>query len=226
MTRAVERTLIAFAKVPRPGRVKTRLAAAIGDTEAASLYRVMGRRVLDGVRGGDYRLVAYVDPANELARARDWLGETGIDFRPQAGDDLGERLTDAFRREFQRARHVCAIGTDAPAVDRRVVERAFTELSNNDLVLGPALDGGYYLIGTTRYRPQLFRDVPWSTEEVMTATLARARALKLRTATLAPLLDIDTVEDLVRAGIRLPGDHVPGETRSPKPHPGQLRQPR
>ena len=166
MTRAVERTLIAFAKVPRPGRVKTRLAAAIGDTEAASLYRVMGRRVLDGVRGGDYRLVAYIDPANELARARDWLGETGIDFKPQAGDDLGERLADAFRREFQRARHVCAIGTDAPAVDRRVVERAFTELSNNDLVLGPALDGGYYLIGLSGYQPELFRGVPWSTERV------------------------------------------------------------
>ena len=226
MTRVVERTLIAFAKVPRPGRVKTRLAAAIGDTEAASLYRVMGRRVLDGVRGGDYRLVAYIDPANELARARDWLGETGIDFKPQAGDDLGERLADAFRREFQRARHVCAIGTDAPAVDRRVVERAFTELSNNDLVLGPALDGGYYLIGLSGYQPELFRGVPWSTERVMAETLARARALVLRTATLEPLPDIDTVEDLERAGIRLPGDHVSGESRSPKPHPGQLRQPR
>ena len=200
MTRRVERTLIAFAKVPRPGRVKTRLAAAIGDEEAASLYRIMGRRVVDGVRGGDYRLVAYIDPANELASARAWLGGASVDFRAQGGGDLGERLADAFRREFRRARHVCAIGTDAPAVDRRVVERAFSELSTNDLVLGPALDGGYYLIGATGYWPELFREVPWSTEEVMTATLARARALKLRTATLEPLPDIDTVEDLERAG--------------------------
>ena len=84
-------------------------------------------------------------------------------------------------------------------MDRRVVERAFDELSANDLVLGPALDGGYYLIGATRYWPELFRDVPWSTEEVMPATLARARALQLRTATLEPLADIDTVDDLERA---------------------------
>lgn len=200
MKRGVERTLIVFAKVPRPGRVKTRLAAAIGDAEAASLYRVMGHRVLDGVRGGDYRLVAYIDPANELAAAREWLGVAGVDYRPQEGEDLGERLANAFRRESERARHVCAIGTDAPAVDRLVVERAFAELSNNDLVLGPALDGGYYLIGTDGYWPALFRDVPWSTEAVMTVTLARARALKLRTASLEPLSDIDTVEDLERGG--------------------------
>ena len=204
MTRGVERTLIAFAKVPRPGRVKTRLAAAIGDEEAAALYRNMGRRVLDGVRGGQYRLVAYIDPANELAAAREWLGGAGVEFRPQEGDDLGARLADAFRREFQRARHVCAIGTDAPAVDRRVVERAFAELATSDLVLGPALDGGYYLIGVGGDWPELFRNVPWSTEDVMTTTLARAHALKLRTATLEPLPDIDTVEDLERAG------HIPG----------------
>lgn len=200
MTRSAERTLIAFAKVPRPGRVKTRLATAIGDAEAASLYRGMGRRVLDGVRGGNYRLVAYIDPAHELAAAREWLGSPGVEFRPQEGGDLGERLADAFRREFQRASQVCAIGTDAPAVDRPIVERAFAELSTRDLVLGPALDGGYYLIGSNANRPELFRGVPWSTEEVMTATLARAQALKLRTATLEPLPDIDTVEDLERSG--------------------------
>ena len=199
MTRDVERTLIVFAKVPRPGRVKTRLAAAIGDVEAASLYGIMGRRVLDGVRGGHYRLVAYIDPGNELAAASAWLGAAGVHFRPQQGGDLGERLANAFRHEFKRARRVCAIGTDAPAVDRPVVERAFAELSTNDLVLGPALDGGYYLIGATGYWPDLFRNVPWSTEEVMTSTLVRARSLKLRTATLEPLADIDTVEDLERA---------------------------
>ena len=196
----VDRTLVVFAKVPRPGRVKTRLAASIGDTAATSLYRVLGRQVLDDVRGGSYRIVAYIDPANELAEARDWLGEVGVDFRPQEGDGLGERLTRAFQRELGRARYVCAIGTDAPAVDSRLVDRAFSELSASDLVLGPALDGGYYLIGLTEYWPALFRGVPWSTAEVLAVTLARAQTLKLRTSTLPPLADIDTVEDLERAG--------------------------
>ena len=207
------RTLIVFAKVPRPGRVKTRLAAAIGNAEAASLYRTLGRRVLDGVRGGNYRLVAYIDPANQLGVARDWLGATGVDFRPQDGDDLGERLARAFQREFLRARHVCAIGTDAPAVDRAVVERAFAELATRDLVLGPALDGGYYLIGSSAHQPELFRGVPWSTEKVLAATLARARALRLHTATLEPLPDIDTVEDLERAGILSTGQDRRPRTR-------------
>lgn len=199
-----ERTLIVFAKMPRPGRVKTRLAAAIGDAEAAALYRTLGRRVLDAVRGGEYRLVAYIDPANELARAREWLGAEGVDFRAQEGDGLGERLANAFRRELGRARHACAVGTDAPGVDRRLAGRAFAELAENDLVLGPAVDGGYYLIGMSRYRPELFRGVPWSTEQVLPATLARAGALKLRTRILELLPDIDTVEDLERAGYPQP----------------------
>ena len=219
MTRDVDRTLIVFAKVPRPGRVKTRLAASIGDAEAAAMYRTLGRRVLDGVRGGGYRLVAYIDPGNELAQARDWLGAEGVDFRAQEGDDLGERLAYAFRREFRRARHVCAIGTDAPAVNRPVVERAFAELAKNDLVLGPALDGGYYLIGATRHWPALFRDIPWSTEDVLAATLARAGALKLRTATLEPLTDIDTVEDLTRAAIDLPSTRALRSQRRSAPPP-------
>ena len=202
-TQGAGRTLVVFAKVPRPGRVKTRLAATIGDAEAAALYRTLGRRVLDGVRGGNYRIVAYIDPANELDKARDWLGEAGIDFRPQEGDSLGERLARACRRELRRARYVCAIGTDAPGVDRRLVDRAFRQLSESDLVLGPALDGGYYLIGLTGDWPALFRGVPWSTAKVLAATLARARTLKLRTSTLPPLADIDTVEDLERAGYPL-----------------------
>ena len=202
-TSSAGRTLVVFAKVPRPGRVKTRLAATIGDTEAAALYRTLGRQVLDGVRGGNYRVVAYIDPGNELDKARNWLGEGGIDFRPQEGDSLGERLTRACRRELRRARYVCAIGTDAPAVDRSLVDRAFSELVKSDLVLGPALDGGYYLIGMTGDWPALFRGVPWSTGDVLTATLERAQTLKLRTSTLPPLADIDTVEDLKRAGYPL-----------------------
>ena len=194
-----------FAKVPRPGHVKTRLAADIGAAEAASLYRALGRHVLDGVRGGNYRTVAYIDPAEELVQARDWLGAEGVDFRPQRGVGLGERLANVFQEELRRARHVCAIGTDAPAVDRDVVERAFAELVSNDLVLGPAVDGGYYLIGMSGHWPELFRDVPWSTAEVMARTLARARALKLGIATLPPLSDIDTVDDLRRSGYPAPG---------------------
>ena len=202
-------TLVVFAKIPRPGRVKTRLATDIGAAEAASLYRVLGRQVLDGVRGGDYRIVAYIDPANQLAQAREWLGEAGIDFRPQQGAGLGERLAHAFRQELRGTRHVCAIGTDAPGVDRHVVARAFAELAANELVLGPAMDGGYYLIGMSGHRPTLFRGVPWSTKEVLATTLARARDLKLRTSMLPPLADIDTFDDLKRTGYPMPGHHVP-----------------
>lgn len=210
------RTLVVFAKVPRPGRVKTRLAAGIGDAQAAALYRVLGRQVLDGVRGGKYRIVVYIDPAGELDQARDWLGEAGVHFRPQQGIGLGDRLAHAIREELRGAEHVCAIGTDAPAVDRDVVDRAFVELPAHHLVLGPATDGGYYLIGLSDYRPALFRKVPWSTAAVLEATLARARTLGLRTSILPPLSDIDTVEDLRRAGYPLSGGPFPAAPFKPR----------
>ena len=110
--------------------------------------------------------------------------------------DLGRRLTAAFQEAFREGTHVVVVGTDAPGVRRSVVEDAFQRLEQGDLVLGPATDGGYYLLGLSRPAPELFQDIPWSTDGVLEATRSKGRALGLREETLGILPDIDTLEDL------------------------------
>jgi rSAM/selenodomain-associated transferase 2/rSAM/selenodomain-associated transferase 1 len=190
-----EAILMVFAKAPVPGRVKTRLAAEVGPDEAARIYRELGRRVVDQVRGGPYRTVVCYDPPEARTTVAEWLGGEKLEFRPQAAGSLGERLEAAFRRAFQETGRAMVIGTDAPGVDAARVKAALRALDTADLVLGPALDGGYYLLGLGRPTPELFRDIPWSTSEVLAATRSRARALGLTERLLPALRDVDTLED-------------------------------
>ena len=195
------RALMVFAKAPRPGSVKTRLAADIGDDEAASVYRILGRQVLDQVRDGSYRTVVYYAPPGAGSSVREWLGDAGVEYRPQNGDGLGERLEHAFAEAFKASQRVCVIGTDAPGVDQKRVEQAFDSLDASDVVFGPTSDGGYYLLGLNRPQPELFRGVPWSTNQVFAASFERASSLGLHPTTLPALSDIDTLEDLEGVGI-------------------------
>ena len=116
---------------------------------------------------------------------------------PQPAGDLGHRMAAAFAEAFARgARRVAIIGTDVPWVSRDTVAEALAALDRDDVTLGPARDGGYYLRRPPRARPGLFADIAWSTAHVLPATLARARALGLRVHQLQPLTDLDTIADL------------------------------
>lgn len=208
-------TLVVFAKAPRPGQVKTRLAAALGEEEAAGLYRRMGRRIVDGLRGGPFRTVVHFAPADAEAELRGWLGEDELDFRPQVAGDLGMRMSAAFEEAFRRAERVCIVGTDAPGLDRGRVEKALSLLddpSGADAVFGPALDGGYYLLALRRPAPELFRDIPWSTSRVLELSLARAEASGLRVRMLDVLNDVDRPQDI--PSHLLTGSTVPSATPS------------
>jgi rSAM/selenodomain-associated transferase 2/rSAM/selenodomain-associated transferase 1 len=213
-------TLLVFAKAPLPGRVKTRLAGELGEKGAADLYRRMGRLVVDRVRTGPWRTVICYDPPGEEGAVRDWLrGGAPLEYRPQTGGDLGARMADAFAAGFERAHRsthgasspggapVVVIGTDAPDLDRAIVAEAFRSLQRPGgpgLVLGPATDGGYYLLGLRSPAPDLFRDIPWSTDRVLEGTLAKARDLGLRHTLLEPLSDVDRPEDVPAALAALP----------------------
>jgi hypothetical protein len=191
--------LIVFVKDPRPGGVKTRLGAALGDEHAAQLYRALAeeevRRTQPAPR--DYeRFFFFAPPEAGPAVARWFPGET---FLPQRGADLGERMANAFETVFARgARRVAIIGTDVPWVSRELVKEALLALGDHDVVVGPARDGGYYLLALDRARPMLFDAIPWSTPAVLSATAERASVLGLRLSVLEPLSDIDTLEDLRR----------------------------
>jgi rSAM/selenodomain-associated transferase 2/rSAM/selenodomain-associated transferase 1 len=187
-----------FAKIPEPGRVKTRLAADIGDAAATAIYRRLGRDTVDALRGPGLEVVVYVDPAGEPARAAaaDWLGPEGLEFRPQAQGDLGARMDAALTECLGRAKLACVIGTDTPGIDRSTMAEAFEALERHDVVIGPATDGGYYLIGLRRPTPHLFSEISWSTDSVLSQTLERAGDIGASVTLLGQKSDVDVLADV------------------------------
>ena len=191
--------LIVFVKEPRPGAVKTRLARVIGNEHAAHLYRVLAEEAVRRTRprGGEYEQFLFFTPAESGPTLARWFpGETLL---PQKGGDLGQRMSNAFETAFAGgARRVAIVGTDAPGISRPLITEALLALGDHDVVVGPAQDGGYYLLALDRPRPGLFEGIPWSTSGVLAATAERASLLGLRLSVLEPLTDIDTLDDLRR----------------------------
>jgi rSAM/selenodomain-associated transferase 1 len=189
--------LIVFLKHPEPGTVKTRLAPALGHEIAAALYRALAEEVLRATvpRSGEYETLFFFDPPEAAEAMHEWL--PGMRLRPQSAGNLGVRMTGAFARAFERgARRVAIIGTDTPAVNRETVAGALAALDEADVVVGPAEDGGYYLLALRGPHPELFENVGWSTPAVLDETLARAAKAGLRVRQLHRLRDIDTLEDV------------------------------
>jgi rSAM/selenodomain-associated transferase 1 len=197
MTGLSHRTLGVFVKLPQPGSVKTRLVPALGAQAAAELYEALVEAVLVATEPerGEYERLVYYAPHDAAQAMRAWL--PGGRLRHQCEGDLGTRLADAFSRAFARgARRVAIVGTDVPALTRDTVLEAFAALDAADVVLGPAHDGGYYLMALHEPRPELFRGVSWSSPAVLVETLERAGRAGLSVATLGPLRDLDTIDDL------------------------------
>lgn len=184
-----------FTKNPEPGKVKTRLARNLGDRRAALVYRALGTHVIEGLKGGTYRMIVAYTPAKAWQPLREWLGPD-VELVPQVEGDLGERMAVAVRHGVVAGGSVCLVGSDAPDVDRAVVDEAFGALDDVDLVLGPARDGGYYLIAMNEAYTQLFTGIEWSTQSVLEDTLRIAREMGLSVHLLAELTDVDTVDSL------------------------------
>lgn len=194
-----KQALFVMAKDPQAGRVKTRLCPPLDADTAARLYGCFLRDVLDLVAAvpGVDPVVAYTPPGAREAFAR--LTQGRFLLVPQAGFDLGARLEHTFRGLFDRGYdRVAAVSTDSPDLPREVLAEAFAGLDRAPVVMGPCPDGGYYLIGMSRLVPELFREMPWSTERVVPETEARARRLGLEVARLPEWSDVDTADDLGR----------------------------
>lgn len=187
--------LVVFVKAPVPGAVKTRLWPPVAPARAAALYRAFAQDTIDqaGRVSGAEVLVAYEGSARfpDLS----WLS-AAPDFFPQTAATLGERLERAVGLCLRSHPKVVVIGSDAPHVQASSYEQAFEALDRVDVALGPTQDGGYYLIGLKRPEPGLFRDIPWSTGEVLRATLRRTRELGLTSRLLREEFDVDSFGDL------------------------------
>ncbi len=204
--------LFVMAKDPRAGQVKTRLCPPLDSDTAARLYHCFLLDVLDLVAAvpGVEPVVAYTPPEARQAFAR--LTDGRFLLVPQEGGDLGARLEHTFQVLFaQGFERVAAVSTDSPDLPPEYLREAFARLQLWPIVMGPCPDGGYYLIGLSRLVPELFREMPWSTERVVGETEARARRLGLAAARLPEWSDVDTADDLGRLYRALTGDGRPDD---------------
>ena len=190
--------LIVFAKAPVAGHVKTRLCPPLTPDEAASLH---GSLVLDllercqTVKGCDRILAGSPTPDHPFFGAM--KNRFKIPIWGQVGDDLGARMAHAFHSAFETPYPAAIIvGTDIPGITVSLLTMALKSLQNQDMVLGPTVDGGYYLIGLRTPVPELFENIPWSTDQVFSLTKEKIQALGLSLKILPMLRDLDTVEDL------------------------------
>ena len=180
-----------FAKPPYPGSVKTRLIPDIGADKAASVYRYCLEYTLEvvGKSGLEYQLFLSEDCDDALFQQEE--------HSLQKGDDLGQRMYHAFLELLDTASDgALIIGTDCLDLTPMHLQDAARSLADHELVLIPALDGGYALIGCTTIEPGLFKDLRWSTDQVYRQTVANAQRLNYRVASLETLRDIDTLQDL------------------------------
>ncbi len=199
--------LLVFTKYPLPGYAKTRLIPRLGAAGSAIVSRRLSERciqsVRDYVRGlSDVSIIEvhiyFAGRGATPSAMEEWLGRKAREkFLPQTGVGLGERLSSAVKNSFNAgARKVVVIGTDIPEITADVLTSAFKKLDHDDAVAGPAHDGGYYLLGMTAPYLELFNNIPWSTEQVMSLTKKRAKENSVSLAVLETLRDVDTPDDL------------------------------
>ncbi|MGB5231168.1 MAG: TIGR04282 family arsenosugar biosynthesis glycosyltransferase [Desulfoprunum sp.] len=187
-----------FVRVPIPGRVKTRLAAAIGERQACALYQAMVADVLAAIRASGLPLFLFHDDRGDGALPAAWV-EAAVRVFPQSGGDIGERMAAAFAVCFAEGiDQAMLVGSDIPALDAAMLGAAAGAQAAHDVVLAPTFDGGYCLIALRRdrYRSEIFREVPWSSGRVLAETLQLCGRHDLDVRLLPTLGDIDTVDDL------------------------------
>ena len=196
--------LLVFARLPEPGKVKTRLAAEIGPERALAVYESMLRDLIGSIGPSspktEIEFLWPPTPAANGALLRRAFAQHAAAM--QTGPTLGDRLSMAFseRFYFHRTKKIVAIGVDDPLLPRGLIDCAFALLDSVEWVIGPAHDGGYYLIGcrALSFEPEVFLDIEWGTPEVLPQTRRKIADTRRTVALLPERQDIDTAEDLER----------------------------
>lgn len=201
---SLQKLVILFTRVPYPGRCKSRLIPALGARGALQLHQQLVLHILSAIG-------AFLSERHQVSlsiffhggsrqQMQQWLGN-GYNYQQQLGCDLGERMATALLHGIQDGRDTVLIGSDCPDIDRSVLDNSLNSLTKAAIVIGPAHDGGYYLIGIAAGTDpelcrQLFENIHWGSNRVFSQTINRAESLGLKTHILETLHDIDTEDDL------------------------------
>lgn len=189
--------LIIFVKNPEKGKVKTRLASTMGDDMALKIYLALMEHTRNIASQLDTnRLLFY---SQSIPPQDEWPNDQFQKFLQSSGD-LGDRIQHAFKQAFQSYKKVVIIGSDCASLNQRIVKQAYDQLDKFPFVVGPAKDGGYYLLGMNQFAPTLFQDIEWSTDKVLKATLNKVAQLKKAVYLLPELSDIDYEADWAAYG--------------------------
>ena len=190
--------IIIFYRNPVKGTVKTRLAAGIGDEAALAVYKQLSEMTMKAVRPVASKKNVYYD--QHIIHDDIW-SEGDFEKTVQVGFDLGERMAAAFRYGFEQGcERILIIGTDCPDLKTNMLEDAFNQLDTYDAVIGPAMDGGYYLLGLKRFISEVFQDMVWGSDQVFQQTMIRLKQLGQSVGLLESLRDIDRPEDIDQWG--------------------------
>ena len=198
--RSSEGKIIVFARAPVPGKTKTRLIPALGETGAARLHAELIYRTLKKVTAlVNVKAELWCTPDIDHHFFASCAGTYGLRLRKQLGKDLGERMSNALKESLDRSPWAILVGTDCPELTNDDLQHAASMLADGtDAVLGPATDGGYVLIGLSRPAPDLFTEMPWGSDQIAELTRDRLRSLGMSWRELPPRNDIDRPEDLAR----------------------------
>lgn len=187
-----KKLLLIFTRNPELGKVKTRLAATIGDSAALEIYKDLIQQTVNASK--DLKYDKEVHYAEELKNNDAWDNEIFIK-KSQSGLDLGSRMENAFKQGFQNSyEQIIIIGSDLPEISEQILTDAFSALNKHDFVIGPASDGGYYLLGMKSLHPEIFKNKVWSTDSVFKNTLENIKTESVKI--LETRNDIDTYKDL------------------------------
>ena len=190
----MEKALLIFAKNLIYGQVKTRLAATMGNDVAMDIYQQLLHHT--------HSITETVD-ADKIIFYADFIEEDIWDIKEfkkeiQKGIDLGNRMENAFKNTFAKGyKKVVIVGTDCPELDKNILEQAFIQLNDFDLVIGPATDGGYYLLGMKKLHSFLFKSMEWSTSKVFNDTISACHKNQINYFLLPKLSDLDEEKDLI-----------------------------
>ncbi|WP_455245649.1 TIGR04282 family arsenosugar biosynthesis glycosyltransferase [Petrachloros mirabilis] len=198
-----ESALVIFAKAPTPGQVKTRLCPPLTPDEAATLHGSFVLDTLERTKVATVRLKLPVDrylacaPSSALTFFKIMEERQGVNLIDQEGEDLGIRMHRAFETMFARGyRQVLIVGTDVPSLPLDHYKQAVDLLEKYDVVFGPALDGGYYMIGLKKPVPELFKKISWSTDQVLAESCEKSKSLGLSVGLIPEWRDVDSIDDL------------------------------